>query len=456
MNRDEARHGLSFLKRIFGDDAPSRKLRQIAGVFISHSSHDKYFLPLLERAFANVGVEVWIDQAYLKGGQRFAAEIEAAISRSDALVVLISASAALSEWVRREVEYAARTGKDVIPCRIDHSTLPDFLADLHCLDLSRDIMRGLVDLMDSLKLPPPPKSVVGDCYKEIFRRLMATKLKGTDRYETRIPGMELRITEEKIIRWKDRALSSTAGIMAPSRDVLRASYGYWLEDLFRNYLKEIGWSYSPLDSDHYGEVHYRTRTICRLERQTIIYVFSAKQDTSSSSGDWTSELWLVDADHRFFFGQILDWTHGLIPSDMLVSDDFIVSIPTTPRIIEIGGVRHAVSLSFYCDIGAEHGGIVWFEQLLSMFTNYLESAGYEVRSIGNSPPLFEVHTRHTIKQPKHEVYLFEARLSNSQSIEFLYESECTGSRSSGYSKISFLSGAKSAQHSATPGRKRGR
>jgi hypothetical protein len=351
----------------------------------------------------------------------------------------MSAAAAQSDWVRTEVGYAARNGKDIIPCRIDQSTLPDFLTDLHCLDFSRDIMRGVVDLLETLRLSPPPESVLGDCYKEIFRRLMAIKLKGADRYQTRIPGMELRTPEEKVIRWKDRALPSAAGIVVPSRDFLRASYGGPLEYLFRRYLKEIGWSYSPIDSDHYGEVHYRTRTICRQERQTLIYVFSAKQDTNSGSGDWSSELWLVNADHRFFFGQVLEWCRGLIPSEMLVSDDFIISTPTTPKMVETGGVRHTVSLSFYCDIGAEHGGIVWFEQLLSMFTEYLESVGYEVRSIGTGPPLFEVHTQNTFRQPKHERYFFEARSANSHSIKFLYESECTGSRSSGYSKISFLS-----------------
>jgi hypothetical protein len=182
----------------------------------------------------------------------------------------MSATAAQSDWVRTEVEYDARNGKDIILCRIDQSTLPDFLTDLHCLDFSRDIMRGVVDLLETLKLSLPPESVLGDCYKEIFRRLVAIKLKGADRYQTHIPGMELRTPEEKVIRWKDRALPSTAGIVVPSRDFLRASYGGSLEDLFRRYLKEIGWSYSPIDSDHYGEVHYRDGATTYYLRSSVL------------------------------------------------------------------------------------------------------------------------------------------------------------------------------------------
>lgn len=419
------------------DRALGSRKRPVTGVFISHSSHDKYFLQLLERAFASAGVEAWTDRA-LEGGDPFATEIETAISRSDALVVLASTTAAESDWVRREVEYATRSGKQVIPCRIDHSALPDFLADLHCLDLSRDIMRGLVVLMESLKLPPPPESIFADCYKEIFRRLMAVKLTGTDRYETRIPGMELRTPEDKVLRWKGRAFPCTAGIVAPRRDFVRASYGDWLEDLFRGYIQEEGWSYSPLDTDNYGEVRYRTWTLCRHGNRTMIYVYLTKQDTSSIGDNWTNELWLLDADHRFFFGQVVDWSRGIIPAEMLVSDDFIVSTQTTPRKIEIDGMRRDVSLSFYCEIGSEHAGMVWFEQLLPMFTQYLESAGYKVRSVGDGPPPFEVHNQHTIRQPKREAYLFEARSASGHSMQFFYESECTGSRSSGYSKVSFL------------------
>jgi hypothetical protein len=168
-------------------------------------------------------------------------------------------------------------------------------------------------------------------------------------------------------------------------------------------------------------------------------MFSAKQDTASASGDWTTELWLVDADHRFFFGQVLDWSRGLISADMLVSDDFGVSVPTTaPRTIEVGGRRRDISLAFYCDIGSAHAGIVWFEQLLPMFTRYLETSGYDVQSVGDGPPLFEVNNQYTIRQPKHEEYFFEARSPTGHSMEYVYESECSGSRASGYSKISFL------------------
>lgn len=143
MNEEKSHHGPSLTTSTFGDGLPSQKRRRIGDIFVSHSSHDKYFLPLVERAFASVGVEVWIDHLFLKGGQQFGAEIEAAISRSDALIVLMSASAAQSEWVRKEVDYAACPGKRVIPCRLDHATLLYFLEDLHCLDLSRDVMRGL-------------------------------------------------------------------------------------------------------------------------------------------------------------------------------------------------------------------------------------------------------------------------------------------------------------------------
>jgi hypothetical protein len=408
---------------------------------VNYSSEDKYVVQLIERAFAVAGVQAWIDRSVLKGGQRFAAEIEAAILQSDAVVVLTSASAAQSDWVRREVEHGVRNGKRIIPCRLDRTPLPSFVAEFHCVDFTTDLKGGLGALMASLNLPPAPESVFADSYKEILRRALSIKITGSNRGGARIPGIELRTPEEKLIRWKNCALPTSVGLVATSRDFLKSSYGHWLEDLFRGYIEEDGWNYSPIDSDHYGEMHYRTRTRCQKGNRALQYVFSAKRDAPSGDGDWDSELWLIDADHRFFFGQVLDWSRGLISADLLMSDDFIVAAPQplkTTRTIELSGQSRAVSLCFYCSIGDNLSGLDWVEQLRPMFIEYLESIGYEVQSVGDAPPLFEIHTIDSIRRSGCEQYLFQANDRRGHLIEFYYESEWTGSRSQGYAKLSFL------------------
>jgi len=86
-------------------------------VFLSYAQADRALADLLARDIAAAGYAVWSDRNLLPG-DNWAKEIADALESSEAMVVIVSPSAAKSEWVKREVEYAIgsdRYAKRLIP-----------------------------------------------------------------------------------------------------------------------------------------------------------------------------------------------------------------------------------------------------------------------------------------------------------------------------------------------------
>jgi uncharacterized integral membrane protein (TIGR00697 family) len=80
-------------------------------VFLSHSHFDKH----LVEAFANQfpqWLEVWLDEAELKPGEPLEQRVQSAIQEGVSFVlVFVSETAARSDWVKREVEWALHFNK---------------------------------------------------------------------------------------------------------------------------------------------------------------------------------------------------------------------------------------------------------------------------------------------------------------------------------------------------------
>lgn len=74
-------------------------------VFLSYAHADRVLADLLAREIATAGYSVWSERDVLPG-DNWAKEIGQALESADAMVVIVSPSAAKSERVRREVEYA--------------------------------------------------------------------------------------------------------------------------------------------------------------------------------------------------------------------------------------------------------------------------------------------------------------------------------------------------------------
>lgn len=97
-------------------------------VFVSHSHADSELAARVSKALRNEGLEVWNSDLDLLPGDNWAAEVARAMEESEAMVVLMTAGALSSPWVRREMEYALgakRYSNRLIPVAVgDRESIP--------------------------------------------------------------------------------------------------------------------------------------------------------------------------------------------------------------------------------------------------------------------------------------------------------------------------------------------
>jgi len=110
-------------------------------VFLSYARADQKQAAKLAEALEAAGLAVWWD-AMIEGGAVFAKSVEAALTRSDAVVVGWSRTSVESDWVRDE----AAKGRDLrklVPVSFDGTAPPLGFGQYHSIDLSR--WRGNAD-----------------------------------------------------------------------------------------------------------------------------------------------------------------------------------------------------------------------------------------------------------------------------------------------------------------------
>ena len=88
-------------------------------LFISHSSNDKEVARVLCRELERASLPCWLAERDILPGQEWAESIISAIEKSDAMLLIFSASANASPHVLREVERAVSKGIQIVPVRID-------------------------------------------------------------------------------------------------------------------------------------------------------------------------------------------------------------------------------------------------------------------------------------------------------------------------------------------------
>jgi hypothetical protein len=134
-------------------------------VFISYARSAAARAERLERALSQEGFAVWRDTE-LPGNRPFADVIEERIRSSRAVLVLWSADAAKSQWVRAEADLA-RHLETLVQLRLDHSEPPMPFNQTHCLDFSdwRGARTGadwrkLVETLEELRARQQPAGEV--------------------------------------------------------------------------------------------------------------------------------------------------------------------------------------------------------------------------------------------------------------------------------------------------------
>lgn len=103
-------------------------------IFLSYAREDRSLVEALARVLEASGHNVWWDRR-LDGGEEFAAEIEEALAKAEAVVVAWSKISTKSRWVRDEAAVGGDSGK-LVPVSIDGALPPLGFRQFHTLDLS--------------------------------------------------------------------------------------------------------------------------------------------------------------------------------------------------------------------------------------------------------------------------------------------------------------------------------
>ena len=122
-------------------------------VFISHSHIDRHTAVELQRILDEHGAQTFLDQDEIETLDNLPDRVRDGIAGSDYFLLLWSASAAASAWVRREWETAHKRGKTIIPYVLDGTELPYLLDELVYIDKS-DMRHGNAKLLRVIKLGP--------------------------------------------------------------------------------------------------------------------------------------------------------------------------------------------------------------------------------------------------------------------------------------------------------------
>ena len=131
------------------------------GVFLAHSSRDKWFVRWLASKFEDYGIRYWLDEAELRVGDSLIGRIGEAIDECDFCAVVLSPSSVESEWVQRELHIALNKeflSREVVvlPLLLEKVEIPPFLRDKVRADFSADEKReeSLALLLKTLGVGP--------------------------------------------------------------------------------------------------------------------------------------------------------------------------------------------------------------------------------------------------------------------------------------------------------------
>ena len=124
----------------------------MAKAFISHSSVDKEFVLRLAHDLSRNWIDVWLDEHQLRVGADLTEEIESNIAAASHLVIVLSEASLKSEWVTRELSWAASREKEglamtIVPVRLQDVALPPELEGRSGADFFGSYEDGLAALL---------------------------------------------------------------------------------------------------------------------------------------------------------------------------------------------------------------------------------------------------------------------------------------------------------------------
>lgn len=120
-------------------------------IFICHCNEDGDFAELVKLKLEKEGFEAWIDIDRLKIGQEWREEIDAAIKKAKAVIVVMSPDARNSEYVTYEWAFAWGTQKKILPLQLKLTQFHPRLESLQYLDFTNREARPWDKLISEIK-----------------------------------------------------------------------------------------------------------------------------------------------------------------------------------------------------------------------------------------------------------------------------------------------------------------
>lgn len=135
----------------------------MASVFLSYDHEDERLAEPIAAALAKAGHSVWWDRQ-IHGGAEYNREIESAVERADAVVVLWSERSVRSAWVRDEAAEGRDHGK-LVPATLDGVKPPIGFRQYQTIDLARRrgtrVLAHLDQLLEAIEELAPVKTPNG-------------------------------------------------------------------------------------------------------------------------------------------------------------------------------------------------------------------------------------------------------------------------------------------------------
>jgi hypothetical protein len=146
-------------------------------VFLSHNHADRDIARGLGAQLKLAGADVWFDEWEIRAGDSIPGKLDEGLVAFDTFILLWSAHASRSQWVRRELESAIHRGMEnpsmrIIPVRLDETDLPALLLPLRRLDLFElrgvgEVVREVMDFASERDRIRAIQSVLGSAQIEI-------------------------------------------------------------------------------------------------------------------------------------------------------------------------------------------------------------------------------------------------------------------------------------------------
>jgi hypothetical protein len=122
--------------------------------FLSDNKADKAVARNIGAHLTLVWMDVWFDEWEIQAGDSIPGKLNSGLAAFDAFILVWSANAERSNWVRQELHSAImRSIKDnaakIIPCLLDETPLPGLIADRKGIDFS-DPKEGILELVGDM------------------------------------------------------------------------------------------------------------------------------------------------------------------------------------------------------------------------------------------------------------------------------------------------------------------